>query len=127
MRWINSLTGSLVGQGRPLVKGASVNQLRGAATACYAWLSQVGGSDAFGAENPDQRARVSAQVYGPTKESAANAAAGLADAISNLSGDPALLPGALVLVADAITGPLWAPDGDEPRYLVDADYYLRPA
>jgi predicted Na+-dependent transporter len=127
MRWVNAQTTDLVGVGHPLPKGAHVNRLRGAAAACYAWLSQVGGSTSFGVENADQRARISAQIYGPTKEAAAAAAVAYANAVAALGGAPAAVPGAVLLAADNVTGPLWAPDFDEPRYLVDADFYLRPA
>lgn len=126
-RWVNAQTTDLVGPGRPLPKGATLRRLHGAAAACYAWLALVGGAPTWGVENPDQRARVSAQVYGPTKEAAAVAAAAYANAVAALDGTSVTVAGGALLVADNLTGPLWAPDRDEPRYLVDADFYLRPA
>jgi hypothetical protein len=129
--WVNTLT-DLVGTGKPLAKGAhlSADPLHGARTVCYALLNQVGGSTALAAENPDQRARISARIYGPSKEAAALAAAAYANALVALAAGPAVaVTGALILSADpdTISGPLWTPDFGEPRYLVDADFYLRPA
>ncbi len=129
--WVNSLT-DLVGKGKPLAKGAhlSADPLHGARNVCYALLNQVGGSTALGAENPDQRARISARVYGPSKEAAALAAVGYANALVALATGAAVAVSAALIVTvdpDTIAGPLWAPDFGEPRYLVDADFYLRPA
>lgn len=128
-QWVNTLTTTLVGPGNPLPKGATLDQLRGAAPDCYAWISQVGGGTWFGAENPDQRARISAQVYGPTKQSALLAAAAYAEALVGLNGRPVAVTGARILLVDSdtISGPLWLPDTDLPRYVVDADFFLRPA
>jgi len=125
--WVNTQTGTLVGEGRPLSKGAHLHELRGAATACYARLSVVGGAATLNAENPDHRARISASIFGPTKEAAAAAAVAYANALRGLDGRPATMGAATGLVADAVVGPLWAPDGAGPRYLVDADFYLRAA
>lgn len=127
--WVNAQT-DLVGPGNPLPKGALLNRLRTAAPAPYVWLTQVGGGAGMGAESPDQRARMSGRVYGPTKESAGVAAAAYAEVlVSRLAGQQIPVPGgaAVLLVGDDLTGPLWAPDGDEPAYLVDVDVYLRPA
>jgi hypothetical protein len=129
--WINTLT-DLVGQGKPLAKGAhlSADPLHGARNVCYALLNQVGGSTALGAENPDQRARISARIYGPSKEAASLAATAYANALVALAtGGPVAVTGALIVTVDpdTIAGPLWTPDFGEPRYLVDADFYLRPA
>jgi hypothetical protein len=130
--WVNSLTTDLVGAGKPLAKGAhlSADPLHGARNVCYALLNQVGGGAAFGAENPDQRARISARIYGPSKEAAALAAAGYANALVALAtGAAVAVSGAQILTVDpdTISGPLWTPDFGEPRYLIDADFYLRPA
>lgn len=125
--WVNGLTATLVGEGKPLAKGAYLHELRGAATVCYALLSIVGGGTANGAESPDHRARVSASVYGPTKESATTAAVGYANALLALNGTAVAMTGATCLVCDpdSITGPLWSPDRVGPRLLVDADFVLR--
>ncbi len=125
--WVNTLTAALVGEGRPLAKGAHLHELRGAATACYALLSVVGSGTAAGAENPDHRARISASVHGPTEEAATLAAVGYAEALLALDGRPTAMTGATCLVCDvdSITGPLWSPDRAGPRLLVDADFLLR--
>lgn len=127
--YINSLTASLVGEGKPLTKGAHLHELRGAATVCYALLSVISGGATLGAENPDHRARISAQIYGPNKESATLAAVGYANALADLDGRPVAMTGATCLVVDpdSISGPLWSPDRILPRLLVDADLYLRAA
>lgn len=129
--WVNTQTPDLVGPGHPLAKGAVLNRLTGARTVAYALLAQVGGGTAFGAENPDQRARISALIHADTKEAAALAAMAYADkvvALAKQGGRLVTVSGALVLLyadQDSITGPLWQPDLDEPRYMVDADFYLQ--
>ena len=127
--WVNSLTTTLVGEGNPLAKGAHLHELRGAATTCYALLSIVGSGTAFGVENPDHRARLSASIYGPSKETATRAAVAYANALLALDGAPVVMTGATCLVVDpaTITGPLWSPDRVGPRLLCDADVYLRGA
>ncbi len=125
--WVNTLTTVLVGEGNPLAKGAHLHDLRGAAPAGYALLSIVGSGTAGGVENPDQRARISASIYGRTKEAATAAAIGYADMLLTLDGRPTAMTGATCLVCDpdSITGPLWSPDRAGPRLLVDADFLLR--
>lgn len=124
--WINTQT-ALVGAGKPLPKGALLNHLRTAAPAPYVLITLAGGGTGLGAESADQRARISGRVYGPTKESAGKAAAAYAETIATgLAGRQVTAPGAVLLVGDDIVGPLWAPDSDEPAYLVDFDLYLRP-
>lgn len=128
--WVNSLTGTLVGVGNPLTKGAHLHELRGAATACYALLAALPGGTALGVENPDHRARITASIYGPTKEAATAAALAYADALLTLDGRPQPMGAAAVcLVADpdSIAGPYWAPDQAGPRLVVDADFHLRAA
>lgn len=127
--WINSLTSTLVGEGKPLAKGAHLHELRGAATVCYALLSLIGGSPSLSAENPDHRARISASLFGPTKESATAAAVAYANALLTLDGRPTAMTGATCLICDpdSISGPLWSPDRAGPRVLVDADFLLRAA
>ncbi|MFD6565391.1 hypothetical protein [Micromonospora profundi] len=127
--WINSLTGSLVGVGNPLAKGAFLHEMRGAASACYALLSVIGGSPTISPENPDHRARISASIYGTTKEAATTAALAYANALLTLDGRPQPMTGAVCLVVDpdSISGPLWSPDRGGPRLIVDADFYFQAA
>lgn len=126
--WVNAQTATLVGAGNPLPKGAVLERLRGAADVCYVLLGIAGGGTGMGAESPDMRARISGQIYGPSKGKAGAAAAAYADALLwGLNGRPYLVPGvATILVVDDIQGPLWIPDAGEPRYLVDCDVWLRP-
>jgi hypothetical protein len=125
--WINAQTVDLVGAGRPLVKGAYLQRLRSPADGCYALLSLVGGSPELTPERPWHRARVSAQIYGPTQEATDVAAAAYANAVASLRGVPVVMGSASCLCADGITGPLDAKDADEYRVVVDADFYLSPA
>lgn len=128
--WVNSLTDTLVGVNNPLAKGAHLHELHGAAKVCYARLTLIGGSPTLGVENPDHRARISASVYGPNKESATRAAIGYANALLTLDGRSQQLGVSvvgLVVDSDSITGPFWSPDKAGPRLICDADFYLRPA
>ena len=124
--WINSLTATLVGAGRPLAQGAHLKRLRSAAGTCYALLSVVGGTTGLAPEAPHHRARISASIYGPTKEAAATAAVAYANTVAGLRGAPQPMGAASCLCAADVTGPLYVIDIDEPRYLVDADFYFRP-
>lgn len=125
--WINAQTGTLVGAGRPLAQGAHLTRRRSAANTCYALITLIAGSAEVTPEVPHQRARISAQIYGPTKEAAAIAAHAYANAVLALRGVPTAAGPAMVLCSDNLTGPLYAIDVDEPRYLVDADFYFLPA
>lgn len=127
--WVNSLPG-LVGVGKPLAKGAHLTALRGAASSCYALLTLLPSSPVFGVENPDHRARISASIYGPTKEAATTAAIAYANALLTLDGRRRAMNQAvicLVVDSDSISGPAWAPDAAGPRLVVDADFILRAA
>lgn len=121
--WVNSRTDTLVGAGKPLVKGAFLNPLHGDYES-YAELQLTGGSAALSAENPDQRASLSWLVYGRTREKAALAATALANELESLDGR-ALPDGGPVLVADNVTAPYWSPDGPAARYLISCDLFVR--
>lgn len=124
--WVNSRTDTLTGAGNPLQKGAFATRLTGAGDVCYAFLTVVG-AGTVGAENPVMSARVSAQVYGPSVKAVADAAAALADEISNeLAGRWADVPGARLFVGDDISGPSDQPDYDLPRQVVDFSVLLTP-
>lgn len=124
--WVNAQA-DLVGEGNPLPKGATLRRQRGATPAAYVWISQVGGVHAGSAESPDLQARIGGQVFGATEEATARAAAAYAEVVSTrLSGAQTVSGDARLLVVAGITGPSWAPDRDEPRYLVDVELILRP-
>ena len=130
--WVNSRTVDLVGQGNPILLGAHLDRLRSPARGVYVWLLRVGGGQALTAERPADRARISASIYGLTKESAAAAAVAYANALEQLQGRPTPMgPSAVCLTVDSITGPLATDPAqvseDRFRYLVDADFYLVPA
>lgn len=131
--WINSRTATLVGPGRPLPKGAYLKELDGPPPTPYVYVSNpVPGGHAFGEEQPDHVAPLSLQVYGPTKQSAADGAVALANELQALSGVPARVVLARgetvdVLVVDDVSGPAWAPiapGAEVSRYVITADWYL---
>jgi hypothetical protein len=122
--WINDVTG-LAGSNLPLGIGAVLKQREGAASVPYVFLVELGASVWAGAEHSSMRARLSHQVYGPTRESAADGAVALAEAVEILArGTRVALPSAGVTLvgADTVDGPQWFPDGEEPRYVLDCDY-----
>lgn len=128
--WVNSLTSTLVGEGRPLQLGVSFRRHEGAARVPYGYLIDLTGTTWGGAENPDFSCRLSLQVYGPTRASASGGAVAYAEALVPLTlCVPVLVPsagpaGQSVKIAWSanIDGPQWLPDIDEPRYVVDADF-----
>lgn len=131
--WVNTRA-ALVGVGKPLQKGALLNRQHGAASAPYVVLAIVAGGPDLGAEAPSQSARLSGLVYGRTKEQASKAALAYANELVALSlRGPTLVTwttdgawtSATILTVDGISGPLWLPDLEEPRYVVDADFYLQ--
>lgn len=123
--WVNSLTATLVGAGKPLALGAHFVRLRSPYSGAFLLLSQVGGDDVYLAEGA-QRARISGQVYATTQQTADLAAIAYANAVRQLGVGNVLMVGAVCLTAGNISGPVEADDGDEPRRLVDADFYFRP-
>jgi hypothetical protein len=126
--WINAQA-TLVGAGNPLPKGAQLRALRSPYQGAYALLSIVGGTGSeLTAEVDFQRARISAEIRGTKKEAAARGAVAYANALLSVR-KPTQMGSAVCQFVDpsAITGPvdLSAID-NEPRYLVDADFYFRP-
>jgi hypothetical protein len=123
--WVNSLTGTLSGAGRPLELGAHLRRLRSPFRGSYLLLSRVGGGPDPGEEVNLDRARVSGSVYGVTKQTAAAAAVAYANTLAAASVTPgvAITGGRLMVVTD-ITGPTYLIDGDEERYIVDAVFHL---
>lgn len=128
--WINSRTADLVGVGHPLQLGAHLNRPRSPGRGAYAWLSRVGGTPGLTAETPVDLARISAAIYAPTKESAANAAVAYANALHALhvGAGRTVMGDAVCVAVDSISGPLWVDDSEgnheQYRYLVDAEFAL---
>jgi len=123
--WINANT-SLSGPGTPLPKGAQLHRLRSPYQGAYIWLRRVGGTKAPKlAEVTLDRARVSAMIFGVSLEAAAVAATAYANAIDAIRTKTTMGSATCEFVAN-ITGPMdTTTNQDEPRYLVDADFYLR--
>jgi hypothetical protein len=109
--WINA-QGWLVGAGNPLPLGAirANRRRRSPGQGAYAAISLIASS-----RDPSE-----APIHA---EAAAVAYANLLD---QTDGQPVNLGTATLLIADSITGPLYSPDGDEHRYLVDATCHLTP-
>jgi hypothetical protein len=128
--WVNANT-ALVGDGKPLTRGAYLKLLRSPYGGTYAYLSVIGGTPrqvvAERVAKPFVRARIGAQIFGTTKESAAAAAVAYCNAVEALLVGPTPMGTAAVcLFADAISGPLELAFGPEVRYAVDCDFILRP-
>lgn len=123
--WVNGLTGAngLVGVGNPLALGAHLHRLRSPFRGSYALLSTVGSPDSLTEERVTFSCRVSASIYGITKENAAQAALAYANRLLTLSQLHPVVDGVQLAAADGITGPLYLPDTEE-RYMVDADIYF---
>ena len=129
--WINGRT-DLAGEGMPLTHGAHLGRLRSPASGTYAYLLRIGGTRALTAERPVDQARISATVYGTTKETACLAATAYTTALEELDGIPTRMgPLAVCVTVDNISGPLPIDDHEtnreQYRYVVDADFYLWPA
>lgn len=131
--WINSRTATLVGQDKPLTKGAYLRDHEGAADKCYCVLTLLPGTQASGAaESPQMYARVEAQVYGPTIEAITHASIALADEIvTGLAGQWTTVDlgngaAAQIWAGDDVTGPSDLPDGNLPRHIVDFTLIMQP-
>jgi hypothetical protein len=127
--WINSRTGTLVGPGAPVPQGAHLTHLDTVASTYLFLTLPTGSVQAFGAEDPDMAAPIAAQCYGPTDEACDEGAKAYAEELkTELGGVQTPVPeaGALILVVDNIRGPYSLPDGTLPRWIVDADWFMRP-
>lgn len=120
--WVNDVSG-LAGTGGPLPLGASLNRRDGGANVAYGYVVELPSSTWAGAENPSMLGRLSLQIYGPTREAASVGATAYCEALLSLQlGNRVTLPSGITIVGcDSIDGPSWLPDGDEPRYVVDAE------
>jgi len=123
--WVNGLQDDLVGTGRPLPLGAHLKRLRSPDHGAYLQLSLVTSDDEYSGGGAT-RARVSGAIRAATKGGAAAAAIAYANTLRRLYAGNTRVGAAVILVVDGITGPFYLPDGDEERYVVDADLYLAP-
>lgn len=128
--WVNSLTGTLVGPGKPLELGAWLNHPRSPYRGAYLYLTAGRADDDF-MTGAASRNPVYGQVYGVTRKQAADAAVAYANTlrqlyIANQSMPTVLAPRAVCAGVDFISGPLYSPDRDEERFLVDATFFLTP-
>lgn len=73
-------------------------------------------------------ARISGEFYGPNLEAAYRAACGYAAAVVGIGAhplpDPAVTAAGTITTAGNITGPVFLPDAQRPRYIVDADFVI---
>jgi hypothetical protein len=126
--YLNTLTGTLVGQGKPLAHGAHLKPLRSPAAGAYVWLTLISGSPSLTAENPVGRARISGLIYGATKEAASKGATAYANLLASLDGKRTPMRDVICLTSDNIQGPSLVNDQDSTknqyRYLVDADLFF---
>jgi hypothetical protein len=130
--WINSRTTTLVGGSNPLAKGAHLRELDGPGDKCYAYLNlQTGGGADGGAEGGWMRARIAAEVNGPTLEAVTKASMALADEIVNGLITPTVVTvnGEQVIIqqVDELSGPFDFNDfSDLPRHVIDFTLILMP-
>ena len=129
--WLNSLTGAggLVGAGNPIAAGVHLRRLRSPFKGSYVMLSSVGTPLPLNEERTTGQLRITASVYGVTKESAAAAAYAYLNRLQAIPADrPTVTLGSVtarLITADGFSGPLYLPDVDEERYLVDADIWAQ--
>lgn len=118
---------ALVGTGNPIPAGVHLTRLRAPYTQAWALLSLIAGDDQWFA-GPTHRARISASVYGPTRLAANAAAVAYANTLRRIGAERPVVEGTgrQLVASAAITGPLYIPDGEDERYLVDADVFLVP-
>jgi hypothetical protein len=113
--WAMTRTATLVGAGKPLTNGLHIGRVGSPGNSTWAEISRVGGPlEASGAFD---QPRMSAQVYGPNRESAQAAARALATELAAIQASPVQTPAGRVAAAFNITV-TWAPDNTHARYLV---------
>jgi hypothetical protein len=123
--YLNSVS-TLCGAPPAPLRGVFLHPLRSTQSGAHGVVTQVGGYDDGGDANLSY-ARLSHEVRASTKEAALTAAVALANALRALDGNPQVVPsfGTLRSVTD-ISGPVFVPDGDEPRYVVTALHIVSP-
>lgn len=123
--WVNGQAW-LVGPGRPLALGAHLGpRLRSPVRGCYLLLSRIGGGPDPASDVNVDAARLSGSVYGTKKLATANAAVAYGNLLVSVAAPVPVAGGRLLAVTD-VTGPLYLPDGDEERYVVDAVFHIQP-
>jgi hypothetical protein len=126
IEWINSQTATLVGAGKPIQNGAMRRRLRSPGEGAYVFVDLISTTEEP-TEAPIHQARIQCSVYAGTEPAAAQAAVALGNAMRDVDGRPVSLTGiTLWLIAD-LSGPLFSPDGDEQRYLLDAVFHFSPS
>ncbi|MFD1547014.1 hypothetical protein [Nonomuraea guangzhouensis] len=125
--WLTSQT-TLVGPGKPIALGAFRQHPRSPGQGAYVLLSRIGRAGDVVAEDVIDSARISASIYAGTDEAAEDAAVAYANAVTALTGSPAVIGDARCLVADDLVGPLLVDNHDSDReqwqYLVDATFTI---
>ncbi|GAA3172472.1 hypothetical protein [Nonomuraea roseoviolacea] len=126
--WLNSLTTTLVGPGRPIPLGVLRTHPRSPGQGAYLLLSRIGRASDLVAEDLIDSPRISASIYAGTDEAAELAAVAYANTLTALSGAPAVMGDRRCLAADDVVGPLLVDNHDSDReqwqYLVDATFFI---
>lgn len=127
--WLNSLTDTLVGPGRPISRGVYRQHPRSPADGAYILLSRIGRGGDLVAEDIVDSPRISAGVFAGTDEAAEIAAVAYCNTLGGVRGAPAVMGDTrCLLVVDDIVGPLLVDNHDSDReqyqYLVDASFFI---
>jgi len=124
--WVNSRSDLTNGSDAPIGKGAHFQRMRSPFKGAYVVVTRISGGSDLSPEAPADRARINATIYGVSKYAASTGATAYANAVASLRGVPATFGGVQILFAANIIGPLDITLHDkEPRYSVDADFYLQ--
>jgi hypothetical protein len=119
--WAMTRTATLVGAGKPLTNGLHIGRVSSPGSGTWAEISRVGGTlEASGAFD---QPRMSAQVYGPNRESALAAATALATELAAIQAAPAQTAAGRVAAAFNVNI-TWAPDNTHARYLVGFEAWV---
>lgn len=124
--WVNNHP-VLSGPGNPLAAGAHLKRIRHQGV--YAFLLTVGTPADIVHEVPVGKARISATIYGPTKEAASRGAVAYGSLLEQIQlGHQERMGDYTCVMVDNITGPIPVDDAlttrEEFRYLVDADFWI---
>jgi hypothetical protein len=129
--WITAQT-DVVGPGKPLTRGAFITTRAGVRSpnnGAWAVISRIGGDQTWTAETDNDRARLSASIFGATRHLATLAANAYVNKLLQVSrlGGVLVADGIRLQTVDAISGPLYIPGGSKAeQLLVDADFYFVP-